>query len=844
MNDKQKTKAQLIDELAELRQRVAELEALDAERKQVEEVHRESEHGIQRLIEHAADAFFLHDLEGRILDVNQRACDSLGYTREELLKLSMLDIDTALSREVMLAEMKRQASGDTPVTGQGMYRRKDGTTFPVEVRGSLIESGERQLILALARSVTRRMETTEQVNFQAQLLDCVRESIVSTDLEGEVIYWGKGAEALYGYSAEEVMGKPITFIAEPKHEAVEQQRRRQVRETGLWSGQYMQKRKDGSSFWADTVISLVKDENGQPCGLVGIDRDITERKQAEEELRRYTERLRILREIDQGILAAQSPEEIAQSAVNHIRHLVPCLRSSVTLFDFEANRFTVLAAHFSGETRLKAVGEMPLENLGNIDDLQHGKVRLVEDIQNRTQMSSNEQMLLAKGIRSYVTVPLMPEGHLIGTLNLGLDAPGAFSGEQIEIVQEVANSLAVALQNARLYEQVQRHAEELERTQKHIIQQERLHALGQMASGITHDFNNALSPILGFCELLLMSPKNLGDKEKATRYLQMMSTAAKDAATVVRRLREFYRPREIDEILHPVNLNRLIESAIPLTQPRWQDQAQGNGITIQIKTELQEVPQISANETEIREVLTNLIFNAVDAMPIGGTITIRTRSDGQHVLLEVSDTGTGMTDEVRQRCLEPFFSTKGGRGTGLGLSMVFGIIQRHKGAIDIESEPGHGTTFRIRLRSGERYQAAPIGRTPESISRSLHVLLVEDKTTVSQMVTEYLIIDGHTVETAINGRMGLEKFHAGQFDLVVTDRAMPDMNGDQLAGFIKQIAPNKPVIMLTGFGDFMQAAGEHPAGVDVIVSKPVTLSAFRQALVKVMADSTEQCVAE
>ena len=203
------------------------------------------------------------------------------------------------------------------------------------------------------------------------------------------------------------------------------------------------------------------------------------------------------------------------------------------------------------------------------------------------------------------------------------------------------------------------------------------------------------------------------------------------------------------------------------------------------------------------------------------------------MVLEVSDTGAGMTEEVRQRCLEPFFSTKGDRGTGLGLAMVCGIVQRHEGTISVETEPGRGTAFIIRLpvlqglRTGEGRQGS------EAPSHALHVLVVDDDPTVRELIATYLTSDGHTVEVATSGREGLEKFQTDRYDIVMTDRAMPEMGGDQMAAAVKKLAPHKPVIMLTGFGDMMQAADEHPAGVDVVLSKPVMRSKLREALAKV-----------
>jgi len=248
---------------------------------------------------------------------------------------------------------------------------------------------------------------------------------------------------------------------------------------------------------------------------------------------------------------------------------------------------------------------------------------------------------------------------------------------------------------------------------------------------------------------------------------------------------------------------------------------------------LQEVPQVNGNEAELREVLTNLIFNAVDATPESGTITIRTYSDDEYVVLEVSDTGVGMPQDVQQRCFEPFFSTKGEDGTGLGLAMVYGIVQRHEGNIAIKSEVGKGTSFIIRLPRLTEQQRKDGAQRAEANLPSLHILVVDDEPMVLDVVIQYLTADGHTVEIATNGIEGLEKFHTGWFDLVITDRAMPDMNGIQLASLIKQVAPNKPIIMLTGFGDMMKANDDIPESIDYLVSKPVTLTEFREVLSKV-----------
>ena len=250
-------------------------------------------------------------------------------------------------------------------------------------------------------------------------------------------------------------------------------------------------------------------------------------------------------------------------------------------------------------------------------------------------------------------------------------------------------------------EELSRALAELKQTQQQIVQQERLRAFGEMAGGIVHDFNNSLMSIIGYSDLLLHDPAMLDDRETTLDYLKTLNTAGRDAAQVISRLRDFYRSREIADVFAPFDLNEVIEESASLTQPKWKTQALASGRTISVELDLEKLPLISGNSSELREVITNLIFNAVDAMPEGGTITLRSRRDGDDALLVIADTGTGMTDAVRNRCLEPFFSTKGDKGTGLGLSMVFGIIKRHNGTLDIESTLDRGTTFSIRLPAAE-----------------------------------------------------------------------------------------------------------------------------------------------
>lgn len=375
--------------------------------------------------------------------------------------------------------------------------------------------------------------------------------------------------------------------------------------------------------------------------------------------------------------------------------------------------------------------------------------------------------------------------------------------------------------------------ETLKQTQRRMVQQERLRAFGEMAGGVVHDFNNALMSVIGYSELILQNPALLEDKPTVLDYLKTMNTAGRDASHVVDRLRDFYRPREESDVLAAVNLNDVIEETVALTQPKWKDQALASGRTIAVELDLEKIPSISGIPAELREAFTNLIFNAVDAMPNGGVITLRTRREAEKVVFEVSDTGTGMEEEVRVRCLEPFFSTKAERGTGLGLSLVFGIIQRHEGVLEIESEIGRGTMFRIHFPSEVPVFEEGVNTAIRTV-HPLRILLVDDEPVSRDVVCQYLLADGHDVVAAASGAEALRCFEKDAFHLLLTDRGMPGMSGVRLASLIREIKTNQPVILLTGFSDPVLSDDAKLAGVNLILHKPIPQMELRRAIAEVI----------
>lgn len=404
---------------------------------------------------------------------------------------------------------------------------------------------------------------------------------------------------------------------------------------------------------------------------------------------------------------------------------------------------------------------------------------------------------------------------------------------------------ALQSQNTRLEERVSQRTQELERAlaelknaQASQVQVERLRALGEMSNGIAVDFNNQLTVLIGYTDLLLLNnAQMLSNRPMAVHYLKTINTAAHDSAAILGRLRDFHRSRTAGEIFLPVNLPKLVQETAAATQPRWKNQARADGRQIAISLDLEPVTGVVGNAAELREVVTALIFNAVDAMPLGGKVHLRTRRLDEHVLIEVTDNGIGMTEEVRRRCLEPFFTTKEGAGSGLGLSVAYGILQRHEGSLEIASKIGGGTTVTVRLPSTLASPADAAADGPggqERSGRPLRVLLVEDDPLVREVVSEYLRRDNHEVSTAVTGPEGLAKFGEGSFDLVVTDLALDEMNGERLAVAIKEQAAGMPIILLSGFGQGSASNGELPPGIDAVLHKPLAPGDLWRAVAQVM----------
>ncbi len=386
-----------------------------------------------------------------------------------------------------------------------------------------------------------------------------------------------------------------------------------------------------------------------------------------------------------------------------------------------------------------------------------------------------------------------------------------------------------------LEQKVQERTDALESTQEKLIQTERLSALGEMATGIAHDFNNILGGILGWVQLV----RRAKEEDEIEKGLNIIERSALDGAETVRRIQEFTRLRE-EKSPGWVDVNGVVRDTCEVTRPKWKDQAQLTGATIRLTMDLSEVRPVRGNAPELREVLTNLILNAVDAMPEGGSLSIRTEMEPKknEVLISVSDTGIGMSRKIQRRVFDPFFTTKGAKGNGLGLSVVYGIVTRHGGDISVKSKPGAGTTFVLRLPapSGARETKEAMASIKET--KAMRILVIDDEAPIREATTGMLKSMGHCVSAASDGKEGIEQFRGGTFDIVLSDLGMPGVSGWEVTEAVKKLHPETSVLLMTGWGVELDPDEIRKAGADDVLVKPFKMEELREKIAAVIASNT------
>ena len=619
-----------------------------------------------------------------------------------------------------------------------------------------------------------------------RILETSVDGIMIADSTDCIVQVNSAVEMMLGYSREELVGKYLWELIpdDGEHHNKVKDVIRDLKKRERVSGvEQVWRRKDGGVFYVEVNFSVIKDIKSNTAGSLACIRDINDRKKAEEELRLSEQRY--------------------HSLVDNANDAVISTDNTGRIISFNKK-----AEQMFGYTRDDILGKSVIQ-------LSPQRVR------ERQQKMFEE---FSKTNTLYIVGKTM-EGQ--GLRKDGREFPMEGSTFVIEVGGE--NILTVLI----------RDISDRKKMEERLLQSEKLKSLGELAGGVAHNFNNLLAIILGRTQLLRRNVETPPDKKERRKLVQelikcldIIEKASFDGADTVRRIQEFSRKKNEEynnQNFTDVDLNDVINSTLEFTKVKWQDEAVSRGIKISITKKLDPLTPVAGNTAELREVFINLINNAVDALPQGGTINIETFMDNGHVVGVVGDTGVGIPQDAKDKIFDPFFTTKGVQSTGLGMSVSYGIINRHHGTIGLESVEGKGTSFTIRLpkQEGLVHEERKEESLPEDQKKAT-ILVVEDEEDVRELLKDILTDGGHEVEFTPDGKKGIELFRKKKFDMVFSDLGMPGMSGWQVAEQIKKINKNTPVALITGWEVNQKGRELKKNGVDLVVKKPFRVNEILQ----------------
>lgn len=911
---------------------------------------RESEERYHELYDSAADWMYSLDEEGVIVNCNETMALALGYDRDEMIGRHIDDFASEALNEHERVGIRETVAQGT-LSAERHFKTRDGQIIVIALHARVVQipGQDKTLRLTTGRDITSSKEAERRINLLAAAVDNTHECVIITDLQGDIVSINKAGAAQFGYTPGEMTGMHMGDLWSDENPAGLKEEIFTATMKCGWEGQLRYRRRDGTRFPVFLSSARVDDENGDTIALVGISRDVSEEQRMTVEILKRNRDLAVLNAVAAATAGTQDFDAKLKSSLDAIVNTMNYSSGIIFLMDRDGLLLTPKVCSYEIPEKMRdKVVAIPVGQGHAGQIAKSGSPIFVDDYQNsQYRLSQLPDMpdLVAMG-----GVPLTSQDRVVGVLLVSTAQPHKFSDEEQALLVAVGKTIGVAIDNARLFEDIARAKSEWETTfdsmangvsihdrdftivranralaemlgtttaaligrkcyevfhqlagpipdcphqravatgksvtiiaeeptlgrilnisadplfdaQGEIIgtvhdvrditeqeqlrdqlgQSDRLRALGEMAGGVAHDFNNFLTVILGNSQLLLDGD---GKDALARESLETIQRAATDAAETVRRIQEFTRVRTTRKFT-TVDVNQVINNAIEVARPRWRDEAESRGVKIHMHTELAAVPPANGNASELAEVVLNLLFNAVDALPEGGDISVTSAMSSQgQIEIVVSDNGKGMDEELRRRIFDPFVTTKGPKGNGLGLSLVYGIVSRHGGGIMVESKIGAGATFTVHLpvaMVADLKDTDTMSPKPAVTGQVRHgrVLVIDDEEMIRSLLADILKAMGQQVETAGTGGEGLVKFaqhEAGEFDLVLTDLGMPEMSGWEVVEKIKQLSPDTPVALITGWGDQLDPEKMKASRVDIVIAKPFKVEEVKRLVAEALTE--------
>ncbi len=757
----------------------------------------------------ATDPIVIEDMDGTVIDMNKEAEHAYGWTRKELIGEPIKTIVPPERPEQALELLSQCKQGKEVRNVEALRWRKSGERINILLTLSLLsdDKGRPVAVATLAKDITDRKRAEEALRESESYLRGILKNstavIYLKDIEGRYIFVNSRFEDLFHVKSEELAGKTDYAVFPREISDAFRANNRKVLEAGVpLKLEEVALHDDGEHTYISSKFPLFGPD-GAPYAVCGISTDITERKRMEEELKelnesleqRVAERTTELAKMNEDLLAEIAERKHAEEALREseekYRRLIETASDAIFVADAETG--IILDANKRAE---ELIGLPTDEMVGMHQTQLHTK----EDVERYKKLFKDA---------------VNEGGPKTFSANLHVSHK---DGRKIPV--EISSSV-MELGGKKIIQGIFRDIGERKRAEAALLQSEKLKALGIIASGIAHDFNNTLAIIQGNLWLL---ERLYGDHIKLKDKLRIIREAAADGAETVRRISEFTRSDSDSPRTIPVDTTKLIKRVVDFTRPRWKDMAQANGITYEIDMDgLKQVPAVLGNPTELREVLVNIVNNALEAMPGGGRLSFRTWTENGSVYVGISDNGVGMSKDVQMSIFDPFFTTKGPEGSGLGMSVAYGIIKGHGGKIDVESKECVGSTVTFNLPTAGRAtgpQPQPKASTTTNAGK-YRILVVDDEQEICHFLSEFLSQEGYVVKSTSSGAEAIKLLESENFDLVLSDLAMPEVSGREILNTIKKLEKRPKAGIITGWADLLDALRDDSLPVDFVINKPV-----------------------